>query len=498
MLQVPVEAIADPEMLSGVNESDRVILIVDDDLAVKLKLKEWLVDAGYKSLFANTAEQGWRVLTDFARQIWLVVVDVEAPGIYERIAVLDRIVEMAHEKNLQVIVMSSSEETITNAVERGCHDYITKPLIKQLLLKRVSVLKILSSIQAEKEAAKLTIKEDTSSRTLTLHKLVNFWDMRHNFVFPNAVLDNSAVESVMNWSFNIFQYSDEQLVVLAKFMFSHFNLLNLCGVRADILERFLVAIKQGYYDNHYHNWRHAFDVMQAVFVFLVHFCDEWKFTPLEHFALLIAGLCHDLGHPGQNNDYMIRTGSEIAMLYNRRSVLENCHSFLLFRLLSGRPDADILAVLPHDDKSEVERMIMECILSTDPSLHTKYVKKLCAMSSTSVLLPYQRLLIMQCIVKMADISNVARDWDGPGYRWSCLVSQEFFDQGDALKSYSMNVAPFLDRNATTIGKNSLVFIDGFALPLFQAIGQLFPNFDTNIVPILITNQRKWKEETSKL
>ncbi len=496
---MPVEATGDPEMLSGVEESDRVILIVDHDLAVKLMLKEWLGDAGYKSLFANTAEQGWRVLMDFARQIWLVIVDVEAPGIHERIALLDRIVEMAHEKNLQVIVMSSSEETIADAVDRGCHDYITKPLIKQLLLKRISVLKTLSSIQEKKDAGELEIiKKDSTGGKLTLDTLTHFWDMRDHFVFPQIVLDDGTLESVMGWYFNVFQYSEEQLVVLAKFMFTRLNLLNLCKVRVDALERFLVAIKKGYYGNHCHNWRHAFDVMQAVFVFLVHFCDELNFTPLEHLALLISGLCHDVGHPGHNNDYMITTGSEIAMLYNRRSVLENCHSFLLFRLLNGRPEADILAALAGDEKAEVEGMIMECILSTDPSRHSKYVNRLSAIRSSTPISPKQRLLIMQCIVKMADISNVARDWDGPGYRWSCLVSQELFDQGDALKSYSMNVAPFLDRNATTIGKNSLIFIDAFALPLFKVMGQLFPNFETNVVPILLTNQKKWNEESSKL
>ncbi len=113
---------------------------------------------------------------------------------------------------------------------------------------------------------------------------------------------------------------------------------------------------------------------------------------------------------------------------------------------------NILAALSEESKAELEMIIMECILSTDPGLHTEFVKRL---SVSSPFLSEQRLLIMQCIIKMADNSNVAHDWDGPSYRWSCLVSQEFFSQGDALKSYSMNLAMFLDRDATTVGRTAL-------------------------------------------
>jgi hypothetical protein len=105
---------------------------------------------------------------------------------------------------------------------------------------------------------------------------------------------------------------------------------------------------------------------------------------------------------------------------------------------------------------------------------------------------------MQCILKMADISNVAREWDGPGYSWSCLVSQEFFNQGDAMRQYSMEVAPFLDRNATTIGKNSISFIDHVAMPLFVALGKLFPEFQREVVSVLAANRLRWVEESSKM
>jgi hypothetical protein len=85
----------------------------------------------------------------------------------------------------------------------------------------------------------------------------------------------------------------------------------------EIWESFLVAVKQSFNDDPYHNWRHAFDSLQAAFVFLVRHCDGMELAPLEQLGLLIvASLCQDLGHPGCNNDFMVKTESKVAALYN--------------------------------------------------------------------------------------------------------------------------------------------------------------------------------------
>jgi hypothetical protein len=188
----------------------------------------------------------------------------------------------------------------------------------------------------------------------------------------------------------------------------------------------LVAVKQGYKNNPYHNWRHAFDVVQATFVFIVQFgVKQMIFSPIEKFSLLIAALCHDIGHPGHNNDFLVKTESEIAMLYNYRSILENYHSFLLFRLLSRRPELNAFSNFSKDDVVTVRVIITECILSPDLGLHDSFVSKLSDIEMPIMNLPEQKMLVLQCIIKMADISNVARNWDSSGYRWSCLISRNF-------------------------------------------------------------------------
>ncbi len=160
--------------LSNASDDDAV-LVVDDDFVVNHLLKEWLCAAGYRCLVANTAEQGWRVLTDFAKHIWLVIVDVKMPGKYDGVGLLDRIVEIAQERNLQVVMISSNQDNIPHAVNHGCTEFMTKPIVKELLLKRVETLQTLRISQIEKEMELTSVpQKNVSSKStyLMLDKLI--------------------------------------------------------------------------------------------------------------------------------------------------------------------------------------------------------------------------------------------------------------------------------------------------------------------------------------
>lgn len=51
------------------------------------------------------------------------------------------------------------------------------------------------------------------------------------------------------------------------------------------------------------------------------------------FALLLASIGHDVGHPGVNNDFLIQSQTPLAQLYNDKSVLESFHVMTLFNLM---------------------------------------------------------------------------------------------------------------------------------------------------------------------
>lgn len=54
-------------------------------------------------------------------------------------------------------------------------------------------------------------------------------------------------------------------------------------------------------------------------------------TDLEIFATLVAAIIHDYEHTGTTNNFHVMSGSDTALLYNDRAVLENHHISASFR-----------------------------------------------------------------------------------------------------------------------------------------------------------------------
>lgn len=55
---------------------------------------------------------------------------------------------------------------------------------------------------------------------------------------------------------------------------------------------------------------------------------------------MIASFAHDVGHPGVNSAFLIEIKSGEAIIYNDKSILENLHSALTFKLLN-KPNSNI-------------------------------------------------------------------------------------------------------------------------------------------------------------
>ena len=121
-------------------------------------------------------------------------------------------------------------------------------------------------------------------------------------------------------------------------------------IQFDTLVRFADQLEFGYnlHNNPYHNSIHACDVLQTTH-YLIHVSgiSQWL-TEIEIFAMLFAAAIHDFEHTGTTNNFHVQTKSRLAMIYNDRSVLENHHLSVAFRLLQN-PDIDILLGLEPDE-----------------------------------------------------------------------------------------------------------------------------------------------------
>ncbi len=147
--------------------------------------------------------------------------------------------------------MSSSQESIymrASTTDAKSSGFMTKPLMRPLLLKKVETLRELSRMEDERssashEAETARVAAANASRCLTVDKLLTFWDMPHSqIVFPTACMQNCMATKVTECSFNVFDSSEDQLVVLAKFMFLHLGLIERCGPSEHELEDFIMAV----------------------------------------------------------------------------------------------------------------------------------------------------------------------------------------------------------------------------------------------------------------
>uniref|UniRef100_A0ACB8GEH1 Calcium/calmodulin-dependent 3',5'-cyclic nucleotide phosphodiesterase 1A n=1 Tax=Sphaerodactylus townsendi TaxID=933632 RepID=A0ACB8GEH1_9SAUR len=122
------------------------------------------------------------------------------------------------------------------------------------------------------------------------------------------------------------------------------------GIPLTTLISFADVLEGGYskYNAPYHNAIHAADVTQTVHSILLQTGAMHWFTDLEILAIFFSTSIHDYGHTGTTNSFHIQTRSEVALLYNDMSVLENYHVSAVYQLLQ-KPELNILVNLTQEE-----------------------------------------------------------------------------------------------------------------------------------------------------
>jgi hypothetical protein len=115
-------------------------------------------------------------------------------------------------------------------------------------------------------------------------------------------------------------------------------------------------------ENPYHNNTHAADVTQTAGVILqalkTYMARAGRpLSKLEIFCVIFASAVHDLGHPGVNNDFLIRTRERQALVYNDKSVNENMHASLAFQIAHDNAEMNIFASFSDEEYKQVSLYI---------------------------------------------------------------------------------------------------------------------------------------------
>ena len=96
--------------------------------------------------------------------------------------------------------------------------------------------------------------------------------------------------------------------------------------------------------------------------------EKLDLDPTEMMSLIIAGACHDIGHPGFSNVYLIEKKDDISIRYNDISVLENFHVATTFEILKV-DKYNIYSALSKEEYKRVRKIMIGAILATDMALH---------------------------------------------------------------------------------------------------------------------------------
>jgi hypothetical protein len=285
----------------------------------------------------------------------------------------------------------------------------------------------------------------------------------------------------------------------------HYDLVDAFNFRTETLCNFARAAEADYRpENAYHNNTHAADVTQTAFTLLQMGGDRYSGGTLDIFSTLVAAVCHDMGHPGKNNSYLINSKSPTALLYNDVSVLESMHASRAFRLLLGsarEDDVNITARLSPSQFASFRSNFIKSVLATDMSKHFKSLAKLRAeVNSIGISDPgkffhgdhssisHPMLFMLHC----ADISNPAKP-DPICIEWTDRCLGEFFAQGDAERAEGLPVSPMCDRNTTDRNDSQIGFIKFIIMPTYELLSELIPESSLSILPILKENLKYWED-----
>ncbi|TNM89720.1 hypothetical protein fugu_003954 [Takifugu bimaculatus] len=225
------------------------------------------------------------------------------------------------------------------------------------------------------------------------------------------------------------------------------------------------------------------------------------FTDLEILSAIFASAIHDVDHPGVSNQFLINTNSELALMYNDSSVLENHHLAVGFKLLQEE-NCDIFQNLTKKQRQLLRKMVIDIVLATDMSKHMNLLADLKTMvetkkvTSSGVLLLdnySDRIQVLQNMVHCADLSNPTKPLQL--YRqWTDRIMEEFFSQGDRERERGMEISPMCDKHNASVEKNQVGFIDYIVHPLWETWADLV-HPDAQVILDTLEDNREFYQST---
>lgn len=309
----------------------------------------------------------------------------------------------------------------------------------------------------------------------------------------------SMMEGLESWDFDVFEVhrlTKQPLVVVGMALFKKYNLIDKFNIQESCLTNFLKVIESGYQAMPYHNSSHAADVTRSVHYFLKVGNLRAEMSDEEIFAAITGSLIHDYDHPGLNNNFLINTEEQRALLYNDKAVLEN-HHVAQAHMQARKDENNIFAGLDVGSKKSIRKNIIDLVLATDLSEHFGIVGQFKTLANSGVIDLKEinnRMLCLKMALKCGDLGHAAKPL-GLHRIWTSLVTEEFYNQGDKERAADLQVSPFMDRSNANLPKSQVGFIRFLVSPMYEEFMKwLDPDENLPCLKNLRQNHDHWQKK----
>lgn len=333
---------------------------------------------------------------------------------------------------------------------------------------------------------------------------------------------------LQQWDFDIFSaemnFGQELLLPMVGVQCAqNLDLFNALDINPESFFEFSRAVAKQYFAfNTFSNATHAADVCHAAHLLYKWLGDDKPVLgPVELLAGLMSAIGIDVGHPGVNNMFLIRTTHPLAVRYADTCPLENLHASTLFELLmtstdsahfkhqqrlqralkereqvnnnrtgtdqglsnsssfraSKKPLKDPFKRLSEEQFTLMRTLVIRAIIASDSGNHASLLslfKTKCTRRDFPSARADDKEVVISTFTRAADIAYIAKPL-GLSTTWVDRLMEEFYRQGDIEKMRHLQRAKFYVREENNVSKCQIGFIDLVASPMFDALANFLPH-----------------------
>ena len=421
--------------------------------------------------------------------------------------------------------MLKSDENVNNSenINKKKSDSIKMPKSYFIDINHYNTINIPKKMKSNKKMSSYKIKKQidlfNSYNNIKENKYIeklnkSGFNLTFNYIDSLLSDSNFNPKSILEKEFNIFELEKKVghsnvLPIMGRVMLDSFGLINDKIMPIEKLDVFLYSVANQYLTTTlYHNSLHGADITQTICIFFNNSnAEEICHTKaIDLLSIIIAGLGHDIGHPGLTNNFQVNSLSEMAITYNDISCLENFHLAKLFRTLR-KDETNIFEKLSSQDFKKIRKKMISEILATDMAIHGKVLNNIRSKIPESLLQENnnshaitanghkkfelitdinnemttneEQQALFDYFIHSADLAHNTKKFK-ISLKWVELLSNEFWIQGDKEKKMNLSVSFLCDRNNTDVPKSQVGFIGGFVIPTFNFLIIMFPSLSFTV------------------